>query len=78
MRRYPGTIRVEVLDPIPPGLDKEAFFERLQRDVEAATARLVAEGERELAAQRNQARIARAVIVTLARGAVMRAPRGRP
>jgi 1-acyl-sn-glycerol-3-phosphate acyltransferase len=47
MRRYPGTIRVEVLDPIPPGLGKEAFFERLQRDVEAATARLVAEGERE-------------------------------
>ena len=50
LRRYPGTIRVEVLDPIPPGLGKEAFFERLQRDVEAATARLVAEGERELAA----------------------------
>jgi 1-acyl-sn-glycerol-3-phosphate acyltransferase len=47
-RRYPATIRVEVLDPIPPGLDKDAFFERLQRDVEAATARLVAEGEREL------------------------------
>jgi 1-acyl-sn-glycerol-3-phosphate acyltransferase len=47
MRRYPGIIRVEVLDPIPPGLDKEAFFERLQRDVEAATARLVAEGERD-------------------------------
>jgi 1-acyl-sn-glycerol-3-phosphate acyltransferase len=48
MRRYPGTIRVEVLDPIPPGLGKEAFFQQLQRDVEAATARLVAEGEREL------------------------------
>jgi 1-acyl-sn-glycerol-3-phosphate acyltransferase len=48
MRRYPGTIRVEVLDPIPPGLGKEVFFQRLQRDVEAATARLVAEGEREL------------------------------
>jgi 1-acyl-sn-glycerol-3-phosphate acyltransferase len=47
IRRYPGIIRVEVLDPIPPGLDKEAFFERLQRDVEAATARLVAEGERD-------------------------------
>jgi 1-acyl-sn-glycerol-3-phosphate acyltransferase len=50
MRRYPGIVRVEVLDPIPPGLGKDAFFERLQRDVEAATARLVAEGERELAA----------------------------
>jgi 1-acyl-sn-glycerol-3-phosphate acyltransferase len=48
IRRYPGTIRVEVLDPIAPGLDKDAFFERLQRDVEAASARLLAEGERAL------------------------------
>jgi 1-acyl-sn-glycerol-3-phosphate acyltransferase len=48
MRRYPGTIRVEVLDPIPPGLGKDEFFERLQGEVEAATARLVAVGEREL------------------------------
>ena len=31
LRRYPGTIVVEVLDPIPPGLDKEAFFARLQQ-----------------------------------------------
>ena len=48
-RRLPGTIRVEVLDPILPGLDKDAFFARLRDDIEAATARLVAEGERELA-----------------------------
>jgi 1-acyl-sn-glycerol-3-phosphate acyltransferase len=48
LRRYPGTVLVEVLDSIPPGLGKDAFFERLQRDVEGATARLVAEGEREL------------------------------
>jgi 1-acyl-sn-glycerol-3-phosphate acyltransferase len=54
MRRYPGTILVEVLDPIPPGFGQDAFFERLQHDVEAATARLVAEGSRELA--RNQPR----------------------
>ena len=54
MRRYPGTILVEVLDPIPPGLGQDAFFDRLQHDVEAATARLVAEGNRELA--RNQPR----------------------
>ncbi len=47
-RRNPGTVRVEVLDPIPTGLGKDEFFERLQHDVEAATARLVAEGEREL------------------------------
>ena len=47
--RYPGTIRLEVLDPIPPGLDAEAFAARLERDIETATARLIAEGERELA-----------------------------
>ena len=49
IRRNPGTIRVEVLEPIPAGLDKEAFFARLQQSIEPATARLVAEGERELA-----------------------------
>jgi 1-acyl-sn-glycerol-3-phosphate acyltransferase len=39
---------VEVLDPIPPGLDKETFFKRLQGEIETATARLVAEGREEL------------------------------
>jgi 1-acyl-sn-glycerol-3-phosphate acyltransferase len=47
--RYPGTIVVEILDPIPPGLDKNTFFARLQNDIETATARLVAEGRAELA-----------------------------
>jgi 1-acyl-sn-glycerol-3-phosphate acyltransferase len=47
--RYPGTIRVEVLDPIQPGLAQEVFFERLQREIESATARLIAEGGLELA-----------------------------
>ena len=46
--RYPGTIRLEVLDPIPPGLDKEAFAGRLKHDIETATARLIAEGQKEL------------------------------
>jgi 1-acyl-sn-glycerol-3-phosphate acyltransferase len=46
--RYPGTIVVEFLDPIPPGLGKDEFFERLQRDIETATARLIAEGRAEL------------------------------
>jgi 1-acyl-sn-glycerol-3-phosphate acyltransferase len=49
IRRYPGTIRVEVLDPILPGLGKDAFFEKVQRDIEAATARLIVEGEHDLA-----------------------------
>jgi 1-acyl-sn-glycerol-3-phosphate acyltransferase len=47
--RYAGTIRLEVLDPIPPGLDPETFAARLERDIETATARLIALGERELA-----------------------------
>jgi 1-acyl-sn-glycerol-3-phosphate acyltransferase len=46
--RLPGTIVVEFLPPIPPGLDKDAFFQRLQDDIEGATARLVAEGRAEL------------------------------
>ena len=47
-RRYPGTIVVEFLPPIPPGLDKNEFYKRLQNDIETATARLIAEGEAEL------------------------------
>jgi 1-acyl-sn-glycerol-3-phosphate acyltransferase len=43
--RLPGTVRVEVLDPIPPGVERNLFFARLQSDIEAATARLIAEGE---------------------------------
>lgn len=42
--RYPGTVVLEVLDPIPPGLAPAAFQERLQSDIEGATARLIAEG----------------------------------
>lgn len=45
--RHPGTVIVEILDPIPPGLDKEVFAERLKTEIETATARLIAEGERE-------------------------------
>jgi 1-acyl-sn-glycerol-3-phosphate acyltransferase len=47
-RKYPGTIVVEFLDPIPPGLDKDEFFKRLQGEIEGATARLLAEGRAEL------------------------------
>ena len=28
--RLPGTVLVEILDPIAPGLDSDVFFERLQ------------------------------------------------
>jgi 1-acyl-sn-glycerol-3-phosphate acyltransferase len=44
LRRFPGTVVVEILDPIAPGLDKDTFFARLQSDIESATARLIAEG----------------------------------
>lgn len=50
LRRIPGTVVVEILDPIPPGLDKTAFFKRLQSDIETATARLIDEGRAEIAA----------------------------
>src|SRR5439155_1414121 len=30
-KRYPGTVRVEILDPIPPGLDKDAFLDHAYR-----------------------------------------------
>lgn len=43
-RRFPGTILVEALAPIAPGLDNRAFLQRLQSVLEEATARLIAEG----------------------------------
>jgi 1-acyl-sn-glycerol-3-phosphate acyltransferase len=51
LRRIPGTVVVEILDPIPPGLDKITFFKRLQNDIETATARLIEEGRSEIAAR---------------------------
>jgi len=41
--RRPGTIVVEFLDPIPPGLPKDAFLKRLIDSVETASNRLLAE-----------------------------------
>jgi 1-acyl-sn-glycerol-3-phosphate acyltransferase len=43
--RPPGTVVVQVLDPIPPGLDEEEFMARLQNDIETATARLIDEAQ---------------------------------
>jgi 1-acyl-sn-glycerol-3-phosphate acyltransferase len=45
MRRFPGTIVVEILDPIAPGLDKDTFMHRLQDTIETATARLLDEAK---------------------------------
>jgi 1-acyl-sn-glycerol-3-phosphate acyltransferase len=43
--RFPGTILVEVLDPIAPGLDTRTFLSRLQDALEATTACLIDESE---------------------------------
>ena len=43
--RRPGTIIIEFLPPIPPGLPRREFDRRLIEAVETATARLVAEAE---------------------------------
>jgi 1-acyl-sn-glycerol-3-phosphate acyltransferase len=42
----PGTVVVEILDPIMPGLDKDVFFRRLQDAIEPASARLIAEANK--------------------------------
>lgn len=43
LRRYPGTIVVEILDPIAPGLNRDVFFARLQNTIETVSARLLIE-----------------------------------
>jgi 1-acyl-sn-glycerol-3-phosphate acyltransferase len=38
--KRPGTITLEVLDPIPPGLDRKLFMRRLEESIESACRRL--------------------------------------
>jgi 1-acyl-sn-glycerol-3-phosphate acyltransferase len=47
--RYPGTLVVEFLDPLPPGLPRAEFLARIQSVIEEATDRLVAAGQAEQA-----------------------------
>jgi 1-acyl-sn-glycerol-3-phosphate acyltransferase len=47
--RYPGTIVVEFLDIIPPGLSRDEFLSRASEAIETASAKLVEEGRRERA-----------------------------
>jgi 1-acyl-sn-glycerol-3-phosphate acyltransferase len=49
-RRFPGTVVVQVCDPIAPGLDKPVFIAQLQEAIETASAKLLEEGKRELKA----------------------------
>lgn len=45
--RYPGTLVVEFLDPLPSGLPKDEFLARVQTAIEQATSRLVEAGRKE-------------------------------
>ena len=45
--RYPGTLVVEFLDPLPPGLPRDEFLARIETVIEEATGRLVAAGQAE-------------------------------
>lgn len=47
LERRPGTIVVEFLDPIPPGLPKAEFLKRLTDAIETASSRLLAESKAE-------------------------------
>lgn len=46
LMRYPGTLTVEFLEPIPPGLDRAVFMARLEEAIETASDRLIAEAAR--------------------------------
>jgi 1-acyl-sn-glycerol-3-phosphate acyltransferase len=39
--KYPGTISLQFLDPIPPGLKRAAFMTELEAHIEDATNRLL-------------------------------------
>jgi len=47
--RYPGTLVVEFLDPLPPGLSSKDFNTRIATGIEDASNRLVEAGRREQA-----------------------------
>jgi 1-acyl-sn-glycerol-3-phosphate acyltransferase len=44
-RKTPGPAVLEFLEPIPAGMDKDAFLELLEERIETATEKLVIEGE---------------------------------
>ena len=46
--RYPGTIVAEFLDPIPPGLSRQEFMQRLEQAIETASGKLLAEARQDL------------------------------
>ena len=46
--KNPGTIVLEFLEPIPPGLPRREFMPRLEATIEGATNALIAEGQNQL------------------------------
>ena len=48
MKRQPGTIVVEILPPIEPGLKRRDFMARLEGAIEPATQKLVEEAQQTL------------------------------
>jgi 1-acyl-sn-glycerol-3-phosphate acyltransferase len=50
LTRRPGTIRVEILDAIGPGMRPKAFLAELRTRIEEASARLLEEGRKEIGA----------------------------
>jgi 1-acyl-sn-glycerol-3-phosphate acyltransferase len=56
--RYPGTIIVEILPPLPPGLPRSEARRRAEAAIEAASWRLIAEASREPAPPPNARELA--------------------
>lgn len=54
--RYPGTVVVEFLEPLPAGLSRREFVAKVSAVIEEATDRLIAEGRREQAQLSGRAR----------------------
>jgi 1-acyl-sn-glycerol-3-phosphate acyltransferase len=48
--RYPGTIVIEICQPIPPGLDRETFMALMKQRIETSSDKLLAEAKAQLAA----------------------------
>ena len=46
LMRYPGTIIVEILEPLPAGMSRASFRTELERRIEAASNRLIVEAAR--------------------------------
>ena len=55
--RRPGTIVVEFLEPLAPGLPRAQFFKMVEDRIEAASQRLLAEGQAQLSATPGEAAV---------------------